>query len=128
MIEIWTEFGRFKATNQRLADHIRKIPRNSWFSDHEVLEIHQQIYWQRHQQTANIVTETINTGKPKTPKQTRHDNVPCIANTKMHTLTQEEKNNRHTIKRIMSEKKTTLHFLNTGGQSSPKPKKWATYW
>ena len=51
MIEIWTEFGRFKVTNQRLADQARKITKNGWFSDLEILEIHKQIYRQAHQQT-----------------------------------------------------------------------------
>ena len=43
MIEIWTEFGRFKAINQTLANQVRKIIKNDWFSDVEILEIHQQI-------------------------------------------------------------------------------------
>ena len=45
MIEIWTDFFRFKATNQRLSDQ-----------DLEILEIHQQIYKQTHQQTSTTVT------------------------------------------------------------------------
>ena len=64
MIEIWTEFGRFKATNKRLADQVRTITKNGWFSDLEIPEIHQQIYRQTHQQTFTTVTEIINTGKP----------------------------------------------------------------
>ena len=43
MIEIWAESGIFKATNQRLADQVRKLTKNSWFSDLEILEIHQEI-------------------------------------------------------------------------------------
>ena len=63
MIEIWTEFVRFKMTNQRLTDQVRTITKNGWFSDLEILEIHQQIYRQTHQQTPNTVTETLNTRK-----------------------------------------------------------------
>ena len=41
MIEIRKEFARFKTTNQRLADQVRTITKNGWFSDLEILEIHQ---------------------------------------------------------------------------------------
>ena len=67
MIENWTKFGRVKATNQRT------ITKNGWFSDLEILEIHQQIKG-KHQQTPATVTETMNTGKPETPNQILHDN------------------------------------------------------
>ena len=63
MIEIWSEFGRFKATNQRLADQVRTILRNGWFSDLEIREIHQQIYRQTYQQTPIKVTEKLITEK-----------------------------------------------------------------
>ena len=99
MIEIWTEFGRFKATNQILADLVRTIIKNGWFSGLEILEIHQQIFRQTHQQTPITVTETINTGKPETPNQTLHNNDSFIANTQTQTLTQET--NVDTIKRIV---------------------------
>ena len=69
MIEIWTEFARFKATNQSLADKVRTITKNGWFSDLEILEIHQQIYWQTHQQTPYTVTEALNTATSETPSQ-----------------------------------------------------------
>ena len=59
MRDIWTEFARFKTTNRRLADQVRKIQNNGWFSDHEILEIHQQIYRQTYQQIPDTVTETI---------------------------------------------------------------------
>ena len=111
MIEIWTEFGGFKATNQRIADQVWTIAKNGWFSDLEILEIHQQIYRQTHQRTPTAVTETINTGKPETSNQTVHDNDPCAANTQTQTLAQDEETNVDTIKRIMSEKKTTLPSL-----------------
>ena len=84
MIEIWTEFGWFKITNQRFADQVRTIKKNGWFSNLEILEIHQQIYRQTHQQTLNTVTETLNTGKPETPNQTLHDNDPYTTNWRKH--------------------------------------------
>ena len=88
----WTEFGRFKATNQRLADQVRTITKNGWFSDLKVLEIQQQIYRQTHQQTPTIVNEIINSGKSWTPNQTLHDNNSCTACTLTQILTQIEKN------------------------------------
>ena len=111
MIEIWTEFGRFKTTNQRLADQVRTITKNGWFSDLEILEIHLQICRQTHQQTPNTVTMTQNSGKPETPNQTLRDNDPCTTNTQKQILTQEEKSNIDTIRTIMSSKKTTLISL-----------------
>ena len=46
MIEIWIEFARLKTTNQRLTDQVWIIIKNDWFSDLEILLIHQQIYRQ----------------------------------------------------------------------------------
>ena len=46
MIEIWIEFARFKATNQRFVDQFRKITKNGRLSD---LKIHQQICRQTQQ-------------------------------------------------------------------------------
>ena len=85
MIEIWTEFARFKTTNQRL---IRTMTKNGWFSHLEILETHQQIHRQTHQQISNTVTETLNTGKLETPNQTLYENEPYTANTQTQTLTQ----------------------------------------
>ena len=81
MIEIWTEFDRFKAIDQKLADQVMTITKNGWFSDLEILEIHQQIYSQTNQQPPITVTETIDTGKPETPNQTLHENDSYTANT-----------------------------------------------
>ena len=43
MIAIWTEFSRFKATNQRLTNQVTTITKNRWFSDLEILKIYQHI-------------------------------------------------------------------------------------
>ena len=90
MIEIWIEFARFIKTNQRRADQVRIITKNGWFSDLEILDIHQQIYWQTYQQTPNIETKSLTTEESETPNQTLNDQY--TANTKSQTLTQKEKN------------------------------------
>ena len=59
MIEIWVELARYKPTNQRLNDQVRKIIKKGWFSDFEIVEIHQLIYWETYQTTTTIGTETI---------------------------------------------------------------------
>ena len=43
MIEIWQECVNFQTTSQRLADQVRTIIKKGWFSDLEILEIHQKI-------------------------------------------------------------------------------------
>ena len=42
MIETWQECASFQTTNQRLADQVRTIIKKGWFSDLEILEIHQK--------------------------------------------------------------------------------------
>ena len=42
MIEIWRECAKFQITSQRLADQVRTIIKKGWFSDLEILEIHQK--------------------------------------------------------------------------------------
>ena len=44
MIEICTDFAKFKTANQRLTDQVRTIIKKCWFSDHKILELTQQIY------------------------------------------------------------------------------------
>ena len=78
-------------TNQKLADQVISITKKGWFSHLEILEIHQQIYRETHQQTPNTVTETLNTGKTETLNQTLYNNDPYTANTQMQTLNREEK-------------------------------------
>ena len=43
MIEIWQEYASFQTTSERLADQVRTIINKVWFSDLEILEIHQKI-------------------------------------------------------------------------------------
>ena len=42
MIEICQECSTFQTTSQRLADQVRTITKKGWFSDLELLEIHQK--------------------------------------------------------------------------------------
>ena len=42
MIEIWQECSTFQTTSQRLADQVRTITKNGWFSELELLEIQQK--------------------------------------------------------------------------------------
>ena len=75
---------------------------------------------QKYQLAPNTVTEALNTEKAETPNQNQmlNDNDWNTANTTTQTLTQEEKINVEVMKRIMSEKKTTL--------SSLRSKDWGT--
>ena len=120
MIEILTEFARFKIANQRLAEKVRTITNNGWFSDLEILEIYQQIYRQTYQQTLYTVSETLNIEKPETPNHTINDNDRYTANTKPQTLTQEEKINVEIMKKIIPEKKTTLPSLRNQDERTVK--------
>ena len=83
MIEVWREFGRFKAKNQRLVDEVKDNP-PKMVGFLTLKYSNQQIFRQTHQQTPNTVIETLNT---------LDDNDPCTANTQTQTLTQEGKKN-----------------------------------
>ena len=49
MKNIWEECVRFQTTSQRLTDQVRTIIKKSWFSDLEILEIHQKVNWEPRQ-------------------------------------------------------------------------------
>ena len=66
MMEIWQELSNFQTTSQRLADQVRTIIKKVWFSDLEIIEIHQKI---NDQQGCNTVTDTLNINKQKQPNQ-----------------------------------------------------------
>ena len=63
MVEIWQECAKFRTTNQRLADQVRTMIKKSWFSDLEILEIHQKI----HKLNYNTVPDTSSGVKQKHP-------------------------------------------------------------
>ena len=84
MIEIWVEFARFKTISQRFAGQVRIQIKKVWFSDLEILEIHQQIHRETYQQAPNRVTETLNTEKPETSSQRR-----TLSNRVRNTITEQ---------------------------------------
>ena len=43
MIDILQECASFQRTRQRLADQVKMIMKKGWFSDLQILEIHQKI-------------------------------------------------------------------------------------
>ena len=55
MIEIWKECSKFQTTSQRLADQVRTIIKKGWFSDLELLEIHQKTQRQNYKKTSSGV-------------------------------------------------------------------------
>ena len=55
MIETWQEYVSFQATSQRLADQIKTIVKKGWFSDFEILEIHQKT---NNEQDTNTIKHT----------------------------------------------------------------------
>ena len=63
-MEIWQERSTFQTTSQRLADQVRTIMKKGWFSDLELLEIHQKTLKQNY----NTVSD-----KPSGVKQKQYN-------------------------------------------------------
>ena len=61
MIQIWPECSNFQTTSQRLADQVRKMIKKVWFSDLEIIEIHEKI----NEQGNNTLPATSNINKQK---------------------------------------------------------------
>ena len=61
MIEIWQECAKFQTVSQSLADQVRTIIKKGWFSDLEIVEIHQKT----HKQIYNTVSDTSSGAKQK---------------------------------------------------------------
>ena len=68
-MEIWQELSIFQTTSQRLADQVRTIMKKGWFSELEIIEIHQKI---NDQERRNTLPDTAHINKWKTahPKWT----------------------------------------------------------
>ena len=105
MIEIWQECTSFQ-TSQRLADQVRTIIKKSWFSDLEILEIHQKI---NNEQDNNTVPDTSRINKQK---QTHQNKLPTLVNGNAtqpnnpeQTLMQELKMNLESLNEIMNREK-----------------------
>ena len=118
MMEIWQERSTFQATRQRLADQVRTIMKKGWFSDLELLEIHQKTL----KQNTNTVPDTP-TGvtqkqsNKKEPQTSANENITLrndtLPNNQEETLSQEQKINLEKVKRIMnSDKATQLSLRN----------------
>ena len=56
----------FQTTSQRLADQVRTIMKKGWFSELEIIEIHQKI---NDQERRNTLPDTLNINKQKQPIQ-----------------------------------------------------------
>ena len=110
MIEIWQESATFHTTSQRFADQVRTIIRKGWFSDLEILEIHQKT--QTQDNTIPITSSGAN------PKQHIRNELPTLENEyatvpshPTETLSQKPQTNLENLKRIMNSEKTTLPSL-----------------
>ena len=66
MIEIWQECSSFLTTSQWLAEQIKIIFLKSWFSDLEVVDIHEKI---NNQEGNKTVPDTSRVVKEKQPKR-----------------------------------------------------------
>ena len=116
MIEIWQEWAKFQTTSQSVANQVRTIIKKVWFSDLELLEIHQKT----HKQNYKTVPDTSIGVKQK---QSNEKELPTPANEKTtlpndtlpsnqeETISQEQKINLENVKRIMSSEKTILPSL-----------------
>ena len=70
MLEIWQELSNFQTTSQRLSDQVRTIIKKGWFSNLEIIEIHQKINDQ--QCSNNTLPDTANINKQKQSIRKEH--------------------------------------------------------
>ena len=117
-MEIRQELSNFQTTSQRLTDQIRTIMKKGWFSELEIIEIHQKINDQ--ERSNNTLPGTSNINKQKQPIQneppTSENGNPTQPNTTQQNnpeqaLTQEQKLILRNLKRILNSEKTTLPSL-----------------
>ena len=124
LIEIWKQCIRYKTTNQRFGDRARTIIKKGWFSDLEILEIHQQMNRKSCQQDTNTIIETLNIEKQepsnqiKTPSNRNRNTTPSI-NSKL-VQTQEEKNECSNYKENYLTRR--LHYHLSGTRTGKQPK------
>ena len=116
MFEVWQECSTFQTTSQRLADQVRTITRKGWFSDLELLKIHQKTLKQNY----NAVPDTPSGVKhkqsnEKEPQTSTNENTTLpndtLSNNQEETLSQEQKVNLENVKRIIDSEKTILPSL-----------------
>ena len=113
MMEVWQELSNFQTTIQRLADQIRTIMKKGWFSELEIIEIHQELNDQERRNTTLSGTSNINkqkqciqyeprtskNGNPTRPNTTQQNNLELI---------QEQKLILKDLKIILNSQKSTL--------------------
>ena len=106
-IEIWQECASFQTTSQRLTDQVRTIMKKGWFSDLEILDIHQKT-----QSQDSTITNTLSGTNKKqhirNELQTLENEYATVPSNPTETLSQEQQTN---LKRIMKSVKTTLPSL-----------------
>ena len=113
MIEIWQECASFPATSQRFADQVRTVIKKGWFSDLEILEIHQKTHKQD-----NTIPDTSSGTDQKQPNRnelpTSENEDATLPNNAQssnpkETLSQEQKINLENVKRIMNSERLIYH-------------------
>ena len=57
MIKIWQECANFQTTSQKLADQVRTMIKKGWFSDLEILDIHQKTNTQGNNIESSVVKQ-----------------------------------------------------------------------
>ena len=113
-MEIWQELSNFQITSQRLADQVRTIMKKGWFSELEIIEIHQKI---NDQERRNTLPDTSNINKQKQPIQNEptldngNPTQPITTQQNNLELTQKQKLILKNFKRILNSEKTTLLTL-----------------
>ena len=118
-MEIWQELSIFQTTSQRLDDQVRTLMKKGWFSELEIIEIHQKI---NDQERRNALPDTPNINKQNQPIQNEPTSEngdttqkkPTQQNTTQQNnliLTQEQKLISKNLKKILNREKTTLPSL-----------------
>ena len=117
-MEIWQELSNFQTTSQRLDDQVRTIIKKGWFSDLEIIEIHQKINDQQSSNntlpgTSNIIKQKqpIRKEPPTSENETSIQPNTAPPNNPEQTLSHEQKLNLENLKRIMNSEKITLPSL-----------------
>ena len=115
MIEIWQECASFQTTSQRLADQVRTIIKKGWFSDLEILDVHQKTNTQDNDTLPDTLRVKQNQPNRNELPSSRNENATLPNNTQpsnpKETLSQEQKIDLENVKRMMNNGKTTLPSL-----------------
>ena len=97
------------------ACRVRTIIKKGWFSDLEILEIHQKTHKQNYNTVPDISTSNkkISNEKELPTSEKENTTIPndTLPSNHEETLSLEQKINQENVKRIMSSEKTTLPSL-----------------